>query len=83
MNIFLIIIGSILFLVCGWFALGTHAATKNQKNWDEIYKALTEKNVDIPEEEVYRLMQKMNFWFSFATFLGFLLLVGGILLTVF
>jgi len=83
MDIFLVIIGSILFLICGWFALSTHTVVKSQSNWDEVYKALEEKGMSVPEEEAYRVMQKLNFWFSFAAFLGLLLLIGGILLIIF
>ena len=49
MNIFLIIIGGILLLFCGFMFLATHTAIKNQNNWDEFYKDVEKKNLPVPE----------------------------------
>ena len=80
MNIFLIIIGSILVLFCGFMFLATHTAIKNQDNWNDFYKSVEEKNLSVPEETVYNIVCKMNFWFSIGTVIGLLLLGSGILL---
>ena len=82
MNIFLIVIGAILLLICGPTCLATHTAIKNQANWDEFYKIIEEKNLPAPEEVVYNLVCKMNFWFSIGLILGLVLLTGGIILQI-
>jgi hypothetical protein len=82
MNIFLIVIGAILLLICGPIFLVTHTAIKNQANWDDFYKAFQEKNLSVPEEVVYNLVCKMNFWFMVGVILGLFLLTGGIILQI-
>lgn len=62
--------------------MATHIATKNQANWDEFYKAVEEKNLFVPEEIVYNLVCKLNFWFSLGLILGLVLLIGGIILQI-
>ena len=83
MNIFLIIIGAIIFFICGFLALATHTAIKNQENWDDFYKSVEEKNLPMPEEAVSHMVCKMNFITSIGTIIGLILLFGGILLTAF
>ena len=83
MYILLIIIGAIMFLFCGFNALSTHTAIKNKENWAEFYKSVEERNLPVSEEYVYKLICKMNYWFSLFTIIGLLLLMGGILLQSF
>jgi cytochrome b subunit of formate dehydrogenase len=82
MNIFLIVIGAILLLICGPTFWATHTATKNQASWDEFYKVFQEKNLSVPEEVVYKLVCKMNFWFMIGVIFGLFLLTGGIILQI-
>lgn len=82
MNIFLIIIGAILLIICGILFLSTHTTIKNQANWDKFYKSVEEQNLPIPEEAVYKLVYKMNFWFGFGTALGVIILMAGIILQI-
>jgi len=82
MNIFLIVIGAILLIFCGSLALATHTAIKNQANWDDFYKSIEEKNLPAPEEVVYNLVCKMNFWSSIGTIIGIILVAGGIILQI-
>ena len=81
MNIFLIIIGAILLFICGILCLASGRAIKNQTNWDDFYKQIKEKILDIPEEAVYNLVRRMNFWSAVGVLLGFALVLGGIILT--
>jgi len=83
MGIFLIIIGTILTLICGGLYASTHLAIKNQENWDDFYRQLEEKNLPVPEETVYQMVCKMNFWFCLGTIIGIMALLGGILIQVF
>ncbi len=80
MNIFLIVIGALLFLFCGAMYLGTHHILKDQKTWEMFVKKGEERNMDIPEEYLYQLVTKMNFWFGAGTLLGLLATASGILL---
>lgn len=82
MNIFLIVIGAILVLICGFMCLATYAATKNQANWDDYYKFAEEKNLPATEEELYRVICKLKFWHSIGLILGILLLICGIILQI-
>jgi hypothetical protein len=82
MNIFLIVIGAILLLICGPIFMATHAATKNQANWDDFYKTVEEKNLPAPEEVIYKLVCKMNFWSMLGVVLGLLSILGGIILQI-
>jgi len=82
MNIFLIIIGAILLLICGPLFLATHTATKNQDNWNDFYKLVEEKNLPASEDTIYHLVCKMNFWFMLGVILGLFLLTGGIILQI-
>lgn len=83
MGIAFIIIGSILFAIFGFLYLSTYLATKNQKNWDEFYNQLTEKNnLPVPEEAVYSMVSKMRLTFGCVAALGLISLLGGILIQV-
>jgi hypothetical protein len=81
MNIFLIVIGAIILFICGLLCLASGIAIKNQTNWDDFYKQIKEKILDIPEEAVYNLVCRMNFWSAVGVLLGFALVIGGIILT--
>ena len=81
MNIFLIVIGAIILFICGLLCLASGRAIKNQTNWDDFYKQIKEKILDIPEEAVYNLVCRMNFWSAVGVLLGFALVIGGIILT--
>lgn len=82
MNIFLIIIGVILLVICGTMFLSTNVAIKNQYNWNDFYKSIEEKNLPVPEEIVYKLVCKMNFWFGIGLVIGLLLAISGIILQI-
>ena len=82
MKIFLIVIGIILFLIGGFGYLVTHMVIKSQADWDDFYKELEKENPPIPEEALYKLVYKMNLWFSVGLILGILLLIGGIILQI-
>lgn len=82
MNIFLIIIGAILLIICGILFLSTLITIKNQANWDKFYKSIEEQNLPVPEEAVYKIVYKMNFWFGFGTALGVVVLMAGIILQI-
>ena len=82
MNIFLIIIGIILLLICGIGYLATSTVIKNQANWDDFYKEVEKENPLISEEALYKLVSKMNLWSSIGLILGMLLLIGGIILQI-
>ena len=82
MNIFLIIIGIILLLVCGIGYLATGTVIKNQASWDDFYKEVEEENPPVSEEVLYKLVCKMNLWSSIGLVLGLLLLAGGIVLQI-
>ena len=69
-------------LICGPIFMATHAATKNQANWDDFYKTVEEKNLPAPEEVIYKLVCKMNFWTSIGTIIGIILVAGGIILQI-
>ena len=71
MELFLIIIGGIIFLLSGLFWLSCYVSTKNQKNWDMFFakftaaREATEKKENcsmplIPEEFVYNLVIKVK-----------------------
>ena len=81
MNFILIIIGALLTIFCGIVYLATNTAIKNQDNWDDFYKSVEEKNLPVPEETVYNLVCKMNFWFCIGFIIGIIALIGGLLLT--
>ena len=83
MNIFLIIIGGLLLFFCGLMYIATHMAIKDQKHWDEFYAQVQERNLPAPEETIYQIVCRMNFWFSLGAIVGLIILVGGILLQVF
>lgn len=80
MKIFLIVIGIILLLIGGFGYLVTHMVIKSQADWDDFYKELEKENPPISEEAFYKLVYKMNLWFSAGLILGMLLLIGGIIL---
>ena len=82
MNIFLIIIGIILLLIGGFGYLVTYMVIKSQADWDDFYKELEKENPLISEEVLYKLVYKMNLWFSVGLILGILLLIGGIILQI-
>ena len=82
MNIFLIIIGIILLLIGGFGYLVTYMVIKSQADWDDFYKELEKENPLISEEALYKLVYKMNLWFSVGLILGILLLIGGIILQI-
>ena len=82
MKIFLIVIGIILFLIGGFGYLVTYMVIKSQADWDDFYKELEKENPLISEEALYKLVYKMNLWFSVGLILGILLLIGGITLQV-
>ena len=82
MKIFLIVIGIILLLIGGFGYLVTHMAIKSQADWDDFYKELEKENPPISEEALYKLVYKMNLWFSVGLILGILLLIGGIILQI-
>jgi len=82
MNIFLIVIGAILLLICGPIFLATRTATKNQANWDDFYKTVEEKNLPAPEEVIYKLVCKINFWTMIGVILGLFSVLGGIILQI-
>ena len=82
MNIFLIIIGGILVLICGAFYLGTNKIMKDPKQWEEFMKKGEEYNLPVSEDYMYRLVGKINFWFGIGIVIGLLLLTSGILLYV-
>ena len=82
MKIFLIVIGIILFLIGGFGYLVTHTVIKSQADWDDFYKELEKENPLISEEALYKLVCKMNLWFSVGLILGILLLIGGIILQI-
>jgi hypothetical protein len=82
MNIFLIVIGAILLLICSPIFMATHIATKNQANLDDFYKTVEEKNLPAPEEVVYKLVCKMNFWTMLGAILGLFAVLCGIILQV-
>ena len=82
MKIFLIVIGIILLLIGGFGYLVTHTVIKSQADWDDFYKELEKENPSISEEALYKLVYKMNLWFSVGLILGILLLIGGIILQI-
>ena len=82
MKIFLIVIGIILLLIGGFGYLVTYMVIKSQADWDDFYKELEKENPPISEEALYKLVYKMNLWFSVGLILGILLLIGGITLQV-
>ena len=82
MKIFLIVIGVILLLIGGFGYLVTHMVIKSQADWDDFYKELEKENPPISEEVLYKLVYKMNLWFSAGLILGILLLIGGIILQI-
>ena len=82
MYIFLIVIGAILLLICGPIFLATHTATKNQANWDDFYKTVEEKNLPAPEDVIYKIVCKMNFWTMIGIILGLFAVLSGIILQV-
>ena len=82
MKIFLIVIGIILFLIGGFGYLVTYMVIKSQADWDDFYKELEKENPLISEEALYKLVYKMNLWFSVGLILGILLLMGGIILQI-
>ena len=82
MNIFLIIIGIILLLVCGIGYLATSTVIKNQANWDDFYKEVEEENLPVSEEALYKLVYKMNLWSGVGLILGILLFISGIILQI-
>ena len=82
MKIFLIVIGIILFLIGGFGYLVTYMVIKSQADWDDFYKELEKENHSISEEALYKLVYKMNLWFSVGLILGILLLIGGIILQI-
>ena len=82
MKIFLIVIGIILFLIGGFGYLVTYMVIKSQADWDDFYKELEKENPHISEEALYKLVYKMNLWFSAGLILGILLLIGGIILQI-
>ena len=82
MKIFLIVIGIILLLIGGFGYLVTYMVIKSQADWDDFYKELEKENPPISEEALYKLVCKMNLWFSAGLILGILLLIGGIILQI-
>ena len=80
MKIFLIVIGIILLLIGGFGYLVTHMVIKSQADWDDFYKELEKENPPISEEALYKLIYKMNLWFSEGLILGILLLICCIIL---
>ncbi len=82
MSIFLIIIGAILLVICGILFLASYTVLKNQANWDDFYKQIEENNLSVPEETVYNLTRRMNFWFSLGVVIGLILIAGGIILQI-
>ena len=82
MKIFLIVIGIILFLIGGFGYLVTYMVIKSQADWDDFYKELEKENPPISEEALYKLVYKMNLWFSVGLILGVLLLISGIILQI-
>ena len=82
MKIFLIVIGIILLLIGGFGYLVTYMVIKSQADWDDFYKELEKENPHISEEALYKLVYKMNSWFSVSLILGILLLIGGIILQI-
>ena len=82
MKIFLIVIGIILLLIGGFGYLVTYMVIKSQADWDDFYKELKKENPPISEEALYKLVYKMNLWFSVGLILGILLLISGITLRV-
>lgn len=79
MSILLIIIGAILFFICGILCLVLCTAT-NQANWEDFYKRIEEQNLGIQEEEVHSLVCKMIFWSTVGILLGFASATGGMIL---
>ena len=82
MKIFLIVIGIILLLIGGFGYLVTHMVIKSQADWDDFYKELEKENPPISEEALYKLVYKMNLWFSAGLILGVLLFIVGIILQI-
>ena len=82
MKIFLIVIGIILLLIGGFGYLVTYLVIKSQADWDDFYLFLEKENPPISEEALYKLVYKMNLWFSVGLILGILLLIGGIILQI-
>ena len=69
-------------LICGFGYLVTYMVIKSQADWDDFYKELEKENPPISEEALYKLVYKMNLWFSIGLILGILLLAGGIMLQI-
>ena len=80
--IILVVVGAIISFLCGTLFASTHSAIKNQTNWNDFYKKVEEKNLPLPEEEVYKLICKMNIWSMWGLLIGLLLVFGSILLLV-
>lgn len=80
MKIFLIVIGIILLLICGFGYLITYMVIKSQADWDDFYKEVEKENPLTSEEALYKLVYKMNLWFGSGSILGGLLLISGIIL---
>lgn len=82
-NVILIITGALLVIICGLFYVATHKIIKNQESWDDFMKQCESKNLPAPEETIYQLVIKMNFWFGMGLIFGLLILFCGILLKCF
>ena len=83
MDIFLIIIGSILALLCAIPAIATYSTLRSQQSWDDLVRAAEEKNLPVSEEELYKLVSKLNIWLTIGTLFGLILVTGGILIHIF
>ena len=82
MKIFFFVFVIILLLIGGFGYLVTHLVIKSQADWDDFYKELEKENPLISEEALYKLVYKMNLWFSVGLILGILLFIGGIILQI-
>ena len=80
--IILCIAGILALFIGSTLYASTHTAIKNQKNWDEFYKEAEKKNLPLPEEELYRLVCKLNTCGMWVLLIGMLLVFGSILLLV-
>ena len=83
MDIFLIIIGSIIALLCAIPAVAAYSTLRSQQNWDDLVRAAEEKNLPVSEEELYKLVSKLSIWLTIGALFGLILVIGGILIHIF
>jgi len=80
------IISIFINIVCFILFISTHAAIKNNKNWDTFYNdvqvELDKKNITVSEEELYHMVQKINSISGITLLIGLVTMILGITLLV-